>query len=178
MKKISFAIISCLTLAACGGDVRESLGIKLDAPDEFAVERKPRLEVPPSFKLRPPAPGEADLNAASTRETAKEQIVGSTTVLTTSSKGESALLGKVGATSANPEIRSVLTREYPATAETTTLENIRSLSDDNVNKTLVDAEKEKARIEALKKENKPLTEGETPTKSTNDGKSVIDKIFN
>lgn len=179
MKKISLAVLASLSLAACGnGDVRDTLGMKIDAPDEFAVERKPRLEIPPSFQLRPPSAGEAPLNAVQTRDIARDKIIGSSTVVTTGTPGEASFLNKAGVSAANPEIRGVLTKEYPATAELTTLESIRSISDDNIGQVLVDPEKEKERIEANKQENKPITEGETPTKSINDGKTVIDKIFN
>lgn len=177
MKKFSL-ISALLLLAACqGNDVKETLGMKIDAPDEFAVERKPKLEMPPSFQLRPPTPGEAPLNVADTRDMAKEQITGVKHEVGANTPGETNFLNKVGATNSNPNIRGVLTQEYPANAEMTTLEKIRSISDKNVKKTLVDPDKEKQRIEDAKKNNKPITEGETPTKSMNDGKSVVDKIF-
>ncbi len=176
--KNKLIILIPFLLASCqGNDVKETLGMKIDSPDEFAVERKPRLEIPPSFNLRPPTPGEAPINAPDNRDLAKEQITGLKHDAKTSSVGESSFLNKVGATSANPNIRGVLTQEYPATSELSTLEKIRSISDKNVQKTLVDPAKEKKRIEENKKNNKPITEGETPTKSTQDGKSVINKIF-
>ena len=170
--------LSLTLLTACqGNDVKETLGMKIDAPDEFAVERKPRLEIPPSFQLRPPAPGEAPVNVADTRDLAKEQVTGVKQTISADSAGEKAILNKFGATNANANIRSVLTEEYPKDSELSTLQKIRSVSDKNINRTLVDQEKEKARIEANLKAQKPVTEGETPTKSTQDGKSIIDKIF-
>ena len=177
MKKISL-IFSLSLLAACqGNDVKDTLGMKIDAPDEFAVERKPKLEMPPSFKLRPPTPGEAPLNVADTRDLAKEQITGVKHEVATGSMGQTSFLKKLGAENANPNIRGVLTEEYPHDAEMTTLEKIRSISDKDVKKTLVDQEKEKERIQKNLKDKKPVNEGETPTKSMNDGKSILDKII-
>ncbi len=178
MNKITSTIFACILLGACqGNDTKEMLGMKIDAPDEFAVERKPKLEVPPSFKLRPPTPGEESNAMPDTRDVVKEQITGIKTPTAANSAGEKTFLSQVGVNNANPNIRNVLTQEYPATAEMSTLEKIRSISDKNVKKTLVDQDKEKARIQENLKNKKPVNEGETPTKSMNDGQSVIDKIF-
>lgn len=178
MKKTNLIILSFLALTACqSGDVKQTLGMKIDAPDEFAVERKPKLEVPPSFKLRPPTPGEAPVNAADTRDLAKQEITGVSTPVVANSPAEKTFLTKVGAEQANSDIRNKLTEEYPQTDELSTLQKIRSVSDKNVDKTLVDPKKEKERIDANLKDKKPVTEGETATMSTQDGKSFFEKIF-
>ena len=72
MKKL--AICALLFLSACGGDVKGDLGLRKDGPDEFAVERKPKLEVPPSFKIRPPVEGAEPLNVTSPQKEAKEAL--------------------------------------------------------------------------------------------------------
>jgi len=48
-------------LAACGGgsNWKQMLGIEPTSPDEFAVESRAPLTIPPDFDLRPPAPGAA-----------------------------------------------------------------------------------------------------------------------
>jgi hypothetical protein len=178
MKK--YIIASLVLLSACSGDVKGDLGLRKEGPDEFAVERKPKLEVPPSFKLRPPAPGEAPLNVEKTSDTAREALINSDTTFTESEKsaGEDALLNKAGADAANPEIKDIIKQEYQEDQEKDILERLESISEDNREKTLVDPEKERERIVNNKKENKPITEGETPAKSINDDKTVIDKIFN
>ena len=174
----SFLVIASCLLASCSGDVKKQLGMKRDGPDEFAVEKRPRLEVPPAFKLRPPAPGEAPLNAVETKDEALQKVLGTSGAPTaTSSSGEKTLLGKLGVDKADSDIRKTLIQEYDSSQDKDVIDKIRSISDDNTNKTLVDAQKEKERIEENKKKDKPVTEGETPTKSINDGKSVIDKIL-
>ena len=83
MKKFSgnkifvLCTLAALTvLPACSGDVKDKLGLRTDGPDEFAVERKPKLDVPPSFKLRPPAPGEDPLHVSSPRDNARKALIG------------------------------------------------------------------------------------------------------
>jgi hypothetical protein len=52
--------VSCLAagflLAGCN-NFKQAIGIEPQAPDEFAVESRAPLTVPPEFDLRPPAPG-------------------------------------------------------------------------------------------------------------------------
>lgn len=225
--RILVPAFAALLLSACSGNMKENLGLKHDGPDEFAVERKPKLEVPPSFKLRPPTPGEDPLNTVTPRDSAREALVGkpdADTVATPAtdesnavpltgtpqgaddaapapaatdgangassgnaaaplaatppSEGENALLKGAGASEADPAIRGVLKKEYNEEQDKDVIDKLRSLSDDNFDKTVVDPTKEKARIDENKKEDKPITEGETPAKSINNDKSVIDKIFN
>jgi hypothetical protein len=54
------SVIGCLVagmlLSACS-NWKQSLGIEPTPPDEFAVESRAPLTIPPDFNLRPPAPG-------------------------------------------------------------------------------------------------------------------------
>jgi hypothetical protein len=45
-----------LLLSACT-DFKRAVGIEKTSPDEFAVEQRAPLTLPPDFDLRPPAPG-------------------------------------------------------------------------------------------------------------------------
>jgi hypothetical protein len=47
-----------LLLPGCS-DLRKSIGLEKSTPDEFAVESRAPLEMPPDFDLRPPQPGAA-----------------------------------------------------------------------------------------------------------------------
>src|SRR5215468_11844115 len=38
-------------------DLKKAIGLEKAAPDEFAVESRAPLEMPPDFDLRPPQPG-------------------------------------------------------------------------------------------------------------------------
>ena len=49
---------ACLSLALPGcGDFRRAVGMDRVGPDEFAVESRAPLTIPPEFDLRPPQPG-------------------------------------------------------------------------------------------------------------------------
>jgi hypothetical protein len=53
-------VAAVLLLTACssgGGNWKQALGIEPTSPDEFAVESRAPLTIPPDFDLRPPAPG-------------------------------------------------------------------------------------------------------------------------
>ena len=45
-----------LLLLGCT-DLKRSIGLEKTSPDEFAVESRAPLEMPPDFDLRPPQPG-------------------------------------------------------------------------------------------------------------------------
>lgn len=177
MKKSKLIILALFVLSACSGDARQTLGMDVAAPDEFAVERKPKLDVPPSFKLRPPTPGAAPVNAADTRDQAKELITGTSAPVKADSATEKTFLTKVGADTANPDIRTTLTKEYGKGEDKDFIDRLRSITPDKSTNTLVDPEKESERIQGDIKDNKPVTEGETPTKNENAGKSWFEKIF-
>ena len=175
MKKISLIAV-CMMLAACSGDSKENLGLDTSAPDEFAVERKPKLDVPPDFKLRPPTPGsENNGGLDSTRDLAREQLTGIKLEETTSP--DQGMLDKFGTNKADPNIRNVLSKEYPDVNDQSTLQKINAVTDKTANKTLVDPEREKERIDKDKAENKPITTGDTPTMSENQNETILEKFF-
>jgi len=49
-------VLLALALTACE-DFKKAVGIEKTSPDEFAVESRAPLTIPPDFDLRPPAPG-------------------------------------------------------------------------------------------------------------------------
>lgn len=59
MRRRAFAIYSVAVLFLLGGcsNFKQMVGIDAQPPDEFAVELRAPLTVPPDFDLRPPAPG-------------------------------------------------------------------------------------------------------------------------
>jgi Protein of unknown function (DUF3035) len=47
-----------MLLSGCGGgNWKQAIGIEPTSPDEFAVESRAPLTIPPEFDLRPPSPG-------------------------------------------------------------------------------------------------------------------------
>jgi Protein of unknown function (DUF3035) len=50
------SLAGVLLLAGCS-DFKKSIGLEPGMPDEFAVESRAPLTIPPEFDLRPPTPG-------------------------------------------------------------------------------------------------------------------------
>jgi hypothetical protein len=53
---LAVASLSLILLSSCG-DFRRAIGMDRVGPDEFAVESRAPLTIPPEFDLRPPQPG-------------------------------------------------------------------------------------------------------------------------
>ena len=118
-------VICCglaLALAGCGDNVRRSLGLTKQSPDEFRVVSRAPLAVPPSFNLRPPAPGSQRPQEATARDQARQAVFrasdGEQTAAVPSvpsddslSAGERSLLSQAGAGRADPNIRQLVDRE-------------------------------------------------------------------
>lgn len=180
LKNSGFVLMAFCVLSACGGDVREDMGLKKTVPDEFAVERRPALDVPPEFKLRPPAQQTAEGAASENKDEAKAVLLGqlpSGQPTAEVGSAEKALLQKAGTDAASSDIRKQLGEDYKASEDASLLDEIDSLADSATNKTLVDAPKERERIGANKQLGKSIVDGETPSKSESGSLSVLGKIL-
>lgn len=189
-------------LAACEGDVKKTLGLNKQAPDEFNVVSRPPLSVPPDFYLATPTPGAPPRFDASQEEKARGLVLsgenGSVTAsdaleplpedapetavlpLTLSdglpSTQESSLLSKLGVTGRDPEIRTQLYHDNlapaPVKEEATAFEEWLGLAEEE---SLVDPAAEVERIRAAKDAGEAIS-GEVET-IDNSKKSVLDKLF-
>jgi hypothetical protein len=65
------SLAGILLLAGCG-DFKKTIGIEPTMPDEFAVESRAPLTIPPDFDLRPPSPGAPRPQEKSADQQAKE----------------------------------------------------------------------------------------------------------
>lgn len=124
LKRLLVLVNLCLfgfVLSACsvnsGTNFREALGIDKRPPDEFSVVTKAPLVVPPNYDLRPPKEGAEPLNRIDPRLAAREAAFGSAAKSSDASRGEAALLGAAGASSASPDIRNKLNRESASLAK-------------------------------------------------------------
>src|SRR5258705_7281826 len=66
------SLCSITLLSGCG--FRQLVGLDKTGPDEFAVESRAPLTIPPDFELRPPAPGAARPQEVSAAERARKAI--------------------------------------------------------------------------------------------------------
>jgi len=72
-------IALCMMLAACGSDVKETLGLNHKAPDEFDVYARPPLTIPPEFNLRPPGQGPEYMSGQPADIAAHNKVLGAGT---------------------------------------------------------------------------------------------------
>jgi hypothetical protein len=76
-RRIASLVAACLPLSVvlpgCS-DVRMMLGMDRTGPDEFAVESRAPLLIPPDFNLRPPQPGAQRPNELTAAEKARRVI--------------------------------------------------------------------------------------------------------
>lgn len=125
MKKLLLLSVTVIGLGACGGSVKDSLGLTKKAPDEFSVVTRAPLSVPPDYTLRPPRPGTARPMEISTKDQARQTVFGVSDVdkatgnATVSNNNAGGFLSKVGADNANPNIRDVIDTESPTDNRTT-----------------------------------------------------------
>jgi hypothetical protein len=71
----SVAAFGLVTVALSGcSDFKKMVGIEKTSPDEFAVESRAPLTIPPDFDLRPPAPGTGRPQEVSAANKAKTAI--------------------------------------------------------------------------------------------------------
>ena len=73
------AVASALCLAASSliagcGDFKKTIGLEPTLPDEFAVESRAPLTIPPDFDLRPPSPGAPRPQEKASNQQAKQAI--------------------------------------------------------------------------------------------------------
>lgn len=188
MFRYSICVLAAMLVAGCeGNDMKDTLGLNREAPDEFTVVSRPPLTVPPEFNLRPPKPGEAPIGL-SAEDKAKSLITGiggrpaDTAVGTVSAsdvpKGAAAsLLKRAGADAADGGIREKLGVDARTPADTSNAKTLmEKLTGKEKKEPTVDAKKESERLRANKDAGKPVNEGEVP-EAKPESESLIDKIF-
>lgn len=160
-----------LGLAACGG-AKEQLGLVREAPDEFSVVKRAPLELPPDYYLRPPVPGAQRPQEQAPEVQAQETVFGAGIVQDTQdprqvSTGEAILLDQTGAANVQPNIRQIVDSEAETFSEREKPVAKRLLNigrDPKPEASVVDPKAEADRIKQNIESEKPITEGETPTK--------------
>lgn len=90
-----------LTGCASAGN---ALGLSRDAPNEFNILTNAPLIVPPEYNLRPPAPGESNLDNNYSQRSAREALMGEIDP-TEPTQAEIVFLTRAGVGRADPEIR-------------------------------------------------------------------------
>src|SRR5215471_21799920 len=78
VRRVGFAVgllcsASFLLISACT-DLKKAIGLEKTSPDEFAVESRAPLEMPPDFDLRPPQPGTTRPQEKASNQQARKAI--------------------------------------------------------------------------------------------------------
>lgn len=157
-----------LTAGACGG-ARETFGLNKQAPDEFEVAARAPLTLPPDYRLRPPAPGKGRPQERSTRDAAREVVIGRAESRQAArpglSAGESALLARVGATTKDAGIRATVNKESSILAddENTLVGRLLFWQKREPPGRIVDAKKEAKRVQENLALGNYITKGPVPS---------------
>ncbi len=164
MTKIRISLLClllALPLAACD-NAKRSLGLERQLPDEFRVVSRAPLTVPPDFTLQPPTPGTKAAQNSPVKM-AESALLGAAQTPTASSLSplENALLSQTGGDKAGPSIRATIDLETAQMidADRTLIDKIR---DYEPQAEIVDAQKEKERLDQNKAQNLPANSGEVP----------------
>lgn len=183
IRAVLLTSFAATALAGCG-DMRRTLGWERTPPDEFAVVARAPLSLPPDYSLRPPQPGAPRPQEGSTRDQARDSLMGnrygqrSMIDSMGRSPGEMALLKKSGADQAQPNIRQTVNQETTALAEADKSFTDRMLfwRKPDAPGTIVDPAKETRRIQENQALGKTVTTGDTPVIQRKK-KALLEGIF-
>lgn len=173
MKKTTavFCLFAAAALLAGCESARKAFGTTHSGPDEFAVYSRPPLSLPPDYKLRPPTPGVRRPQGFSAKNMAEKAMLRNTVKTARGrrpvkgSVGIQALLRDTGGIDATPNIRDIINQEtsiYSVEDQRFVDKLIFWVDDKPFLGTVVDAEKERKRIQEAQALGKPINEGKTP----------------
>lgn len=167
-RKLSLTVLGLAAVALAGcGDARKSLGLAKSPPDEFQVVARAPLALPPSYELRPPAPGSRRPQEGRPTDQARQAVFGRTAApnqVTGVSSAESSFLQAAGANQADPNIRRTVDSEAArlASANKTFIQQLlfwQKPKDPNAQ--VIDPQAETQRIRSQSALGEPVTGGVT-----------------
>lgn len=176
-------------LFGCAGDVRDTLGMRRDAPDEFKVVSNAPLSVPPDFSLRPPLPGAKRPQQVDIDSQARSVLIDKNLekekpeVFSGASSGESTFLKRANVETADPDIKSILLEQE---RQQVFKEENDGVFDKVISYTkgekedeepVVDAVKERERITEKQSSDAPINEGEIPVVEPKE-RGLLGRLFN
>ena len=158
-------------LTACSG-MKEQLGLTKQPPDEFRVQARAPLSMPPDFNLRPPRQGAPRPQEGTVQQQARRAVfrIEGTAVSTLNgaagkdgrSQGERALLAAAGTERSDPNIRAIVDRETGILNEQdeSFLDFLVFWRDKEPSGTVIDAEQEAKRLRENAALGKPVTKSD------------------
>ena len=162
-------LLAGAAVAGCA-ETRRAVGWDKAPPDEFRVQTRAPLSLPPDYGLRPPQPGAPRPQEGTTVDQARNAVSGGRTppsaqrAVQSASTGQTALLARAGADRAEPGIREIVNREAvdAVDADRTLYEKLMWWSPPAPPGTVVDAGPEAQRLRENQALGRPSTEGDTP----------------
>lgn len=173
LPEIILLVAASAALSACG-NAKEKMGLTHRAPDEFAVVKRAPLAMPPDYALRPPSPGAPRPQEEAVGDQARAVVFGGEqTAPARSSRPDSAeefILQQTGGNAADPSIRRTVDTEAATIKDddrpvAEKLLGWTKKGDKEGTASVVDAAAEAERLKKNEEEGKPVTAGQTPTKT-------------
>ncbi|WP_348771385.1 DUF3035 domain-containing protein [Azospirillum sp. SYSU D00513] len=162
---LSGLALAALAVTGCS-DIRQSIGLDRNTPDEFTVVSRAPLSMPPSMSLPAPRPGAARPQDAHTAQMAAASVFGGASRGTvTGTAGESALVAQAATKGIDPDIRAKVDQETTAliSADKRWVDRLLFWQTQEPPHSIVDPAKERERLRAAAAEGKALNDGAVPT---------------
>lgn len=107
---LTVAVVSAVGLTGCAG--RNKGQVPGVLPDEFRIQARQPLFLPPEYSLRPPAPGKPRPQELQPESAARAALVGQPVTDRAASEGERLLLTKAGVDASMGNVKAVVDDEY------------------------------------------------------------------
>ncbi len=164
-KQVCALILATTLLTACES-TRETLGLNPSTPDEFAVMTRAPLDIPPSYSLRPPNPGERRPQEFSAQERGRQSLTSGrhAPAIHGISDSEQALLQRAQALNLSPDVRREIDEENAQliSVQGNVIRDIIGVDNERPLYPVVDAVAETERLRENKQEGRPITDGSVP----------------
>jgi len=179
IKRLSVVVAGALMITGCG-DIRESLGLIHNPPDEFRVVSHEPLEIPETLDSLPEPSSGASRPQEMLPQEAAEELLGGAIESAGATVAERHLMEAAGTSAAEPGIRALVNAEHRALLDDITwldhLNVFRPPGDRTA--VLIDPEKERRRIQAVAALGLPINSGNfTESILEEQEKALLEGIF-
>ncbi len=168
MHRLCLLLLAATTLSACG-EVERTFGLTRDIPDEFTVETRAPLSMPPDYSLRAPQPGAARPQEVSSQAAAEAALAPDSALVGNGgasvgpdTSGQQALVAQAGP-AAPADIRKRVDGEVALDRPSGSLtDRLMFWQSSGPPGTVLDANAESRRLRENAALGQPATAGETP----------------
>ena len=169
MKKVLPSLfLALLACTSCSNDIKSAL--RKPAPDEYTVISNPPLSVPPNFDLK--NPDEARNNMQSLQNTESRSSIGL-------DKEDRQFMQQLGTHKHRGHVKKMIDEDHAHSKKQMqskgfirkAVANLNSEGEDE----FVDPAKESQRIQENQEADRPINEGDVPTR---EGKTTLQRLFN